>query len=138
MTTSKTAKTEKFGWNEENGAVAVSMYEKMLANPEQGIEYANTDGLTEIKEAVGANSAVQVRSKLVSAKVYQKADTPRKVGGASSLRKAHYVRVIGKHAVAAGLVKESDDLASLEQCKLETLDVVAKMLGFDEEVKASV
>lgn len=133
-----TTKTEKFAWNETNAAEAIALYEAMLANPEQGLDYANTDGLTEIKNAVGANSPVQVRSKLVSAKVYQKADAPRKVGGGSSLRKAHYVRVMAKHAVADGLIEDADDLASLEQCKLETLDTLAKMLGIVDEVKASV
>lgn len=133
-----TTKTEKFAWNEENAAKAIELYEAMIANPEQGLDFANTDGLKEISDAVGAGSAVRVRSKLVTSKVYQKADTPRKVGGGSSLRKAHYVRVVAKHALADGLIEDADELASLEQCKLETLDTLAKMLGLVDEVKASV
>ncbi|WCX68694.1 DNA binding protein [Salmonella phage GSW6] len=102
---------------------------------DSGIEFANTDGLKEIAAAVGAASPVSVRSKLTSAKVYQKSDKPRKVGGGSSIRKAHYVRVIAKHAIDSGIVKDADDLASLESAKLETLDAVAQLLGVAEEVK---
>lgn len=134
--TTKNAKTEKFGWNEENAAVAITMYQNLLA--EKGVEYANSDGLKEIQQEVGAESMVKVRSKLVSSKVYQKADTPRKVGGASSLRKAHYVRVFAKHAIEAGLIESADDLASMEQMKLEQLETLAQMFNVSEEVKASV
>lgn len=138
MTTTKTAKAEKFVWNEENTATAVSMYEGFIAEGGEGLEYANGDGLKAISEAVGAGSMVKVRSKLVSAKVYQKADTPRKVGGASSLRKAHFVRVFAKHAIEGELIESADDLASMEQMKLEQLETLAKMFGVYDEVKASV
>lgn len=121
-----TVKTEKFGWNEENAAVAVSMYEKSIA--ENGVEVANVDTLVDIMRAVGCNSTTQVRSKLVSSKVYQKSDKPRKVGGGSTLRKAHYVRAFAKAAIEQGIIEDGDDLASLELPKMETLEVLAKML----------
>lgn len=133
MSNVKTEKTAKFAWNEENTEKAVSMYSEMVAK--SGIEFANSDGLKEIAAAVGAASPVSVRSKLTSAKAYQKSDKPRKVGGGSSVRKAHYVRVIAKHAIDSGIVKDADDLASLESAKLETLDAVAQLLGVAEEVK---
>ncbi|WP_349043560.1 hypothetical protein [Brucella melitensis] len=133
MSNVKTEKAAKFSWNEENTEKAVSMYSEMVAK--SGIEFANTDGLKEIAAAVGAASPVSVRSKLTSAKAYQKSDKPRKVGGGSSIRKAHYVRVIAKHAIDSGIVKDADDLASLESAKLETLDAVAQLLGVAEEVK---
>lgn len=133
MSNVKTEKTAKFAWNEENTEKAVSMYSEMIAK--SGIEFANSDGLKEIAAAVGAASPVSVRSKLTSAKAYQKSDKPRKVGGGSSVRKAHYVRVIAKHAIDSGIVKDADDLASLESAKLETLDAVAQLLGVAEEVK---
>ncbi|QXN67496.1 hypothetical protein [Klebsiella phage vB_Kpn_3] len=108
-------KTAKFAWNEENTEKAVSMYQEI--NEKKGFEFANSDGLKEIAKAVGAASPVSVRSKLTSAKAYQKSDKPRKVGGGSSIRKAHYVRVIAKHAIDSGIIKDADDLASLEKCK---------------------
>ena len=133
MSNVKTEKAAKFAWNEENSAKAVSMYQDIVAK--SGVEFANSDGLKEIAAAVGAASPVSVRSKLTSAKAYQKSDKPRKVGGGSSVRKAHYVRVIAKHAIDSGIVKDADDLASLESAKLETLDAVAQLLGVAEEVK---
>uniref|UniRef100_A0AAU8GK28 A2 protein n=1 Tax=Salmonella phage PMBT31 TaxID=3153514 RepID=A0AAU8GK28_9CAUD len=133
MSNVKTEKAAKFSWNEENTEKAVSMYSEMVAK--SGVEFANTDGLKEIAAAVGAASPVSVRSKLTSAKAYQKSDKPRKVGGGSSIRKAHYVRVIAKHAIDSGIIKDADDLASLESAKLETLDAVAQLLGVAEEVK---
>lgn len=133
MSNVKTEKTAKFSWNEENTEKAVSMYNAFVKD--SGIEFANSDGLKEIASAVGAASPVSVRSKLTSAKAYQKSDKPRKVGGGSSVRKAHYVRVIAKHAIDSGIVKDADDLASLESAKLETLDAVAQLLGVAEEVK---
>ncbi|QPI15449.1 A2 protein [Salmonella phage GEC_vB_N7] len=133
MSNVKTEKTAKFSWNEENTEKAVSMYNAFVKD--SGIEFANTDGLKEIASAVGAASPVSVRSKLTSAKAYQKSDKPRKVGGGSSVRKAHYVRVMAKHAIDAGVIKDADDLASLESAKLETLEAVAQLLGVAEEVK---
>lgn len=133
MSNVKTEKAAKFSWNEENTEKAVSMYSEMIEK--SGVEFANSDGLKEIAAAVGAASPVSVRSKLTSAKAYQKSDKPRKVGGGSSVRKAHYVRVIAKHAIDSGIVKDADDLASLESAKLETLDAVAQLLGVAEEVK---
>ncbi|EJO9576431.1 hypothetical protein NU597_004369 [Salmonella enterica] len=133
MSNVKTEKTAKFSWNEENTEKAVSMYSEMIEK--SGVEFANSDGLKEIAAAVGAASPVSVRSKLTSAKAYQKSDKPRKVGGGSSIRKAHYVRVIAKHAIDAGVIKDADDLASLESAKLETLDAVAQLLGVADEVK---
>ena len=133
MSNVKTEKAAKFAWNEENTEKAVSMYSEMVAK--SGVEFANSDGLKEIAKAVGAASPVSVRSKLTSAKAYQKSDKPRKVGGGSSVRKAHYVRVIAKHAIDSGIVKDADDLASLESAKLETLDAVAQLLGVADEVK---
>lgn len=133
MSNVKTEKATKFSWNEENTEKAVSMYNTFVKD--SGIEFANTDGLKEIAAAVGAASPVSVRSKLTSAKAYQKSDKPRKVGGGSSVRKAHYVRVMAKHAIDAGVIKDADDLASLESAKLETLEAVAQLLGVAEEVK---
>ena len=128
-------KTEKFAWNETNTATAISMYEGIIAS--DGLEVANSQGLIDIAKAVGAESHVKVRSKLVSAKVYQKSDKPRKVGGGSSLRKAHYVRVLTQHALADGFIEDADGLASLEQMKLDQLDVIARMVGVQDEVKES-
>lgn len=127
-----TTKTEKFAWDETNSATAIAMYEEIIAT--DGLEVANSQGLLDIAKAVGAESHVKVRSKLVSAKVYQKADKPRKVGGGSSLRKAHYVRVFTNHALESELISDADGLASLEQMKLEQLDVLARMLDVRDEV----
>ncbi|QIN99408.1 putative A2 protein [Salmonella phage oselot] len=133
MSNVKTEKAAKFSWNEENTQKAVSLYSEMIEK--NGVEFANSDGLKEIAAAVGAASPVSVRSKLTSAKAYQKSDKPRKVGGGSSIRKAHYVRVIAKHAIDSGIIKDADDLASLESAKLETLEAVAQLLGVADEVK---
>ncbi|VCU43832.1 DNA binding protein [Escherichia phage vB_Eco_mar003J3] len=133
MSNVKTEKAAKFSWNEENTQKAVSLYSEMIEK--NGVEFANSDGLKEIAAAVGAASPVSVRSKLTSAKAYQKSDKPRKVGGGSSIRKAHYVRVIAKHAIDSGIIKDADDLASLESAKLETLEAMAQLLGVVDEVK---
>ena len=129
------AKEEKFAWNDDNSAIAVSRYEAIIA--ESGIDVANTDGLITISNEIGAGSPVKVRSKLVSAGVYQKAEKARKIGGGSSVRKAHYVRVLTQHAIADGLIEDADGLASLEQMKLDQLDVIARMVGVQDEVKES-
>lgn len=131
MSKETNVKASKF-WNEENTATATQLYKAALA--EHGAEYANTEGLVEILEAIKAPSTTAVRSKLVSAKVYEKTDKPRKVGGGSTLRKAHYVRAFAKVATENGLIESADDLASLELPKMETLEVLAKMLNI--EVKA--
>lgn len=135
MSTAKTEKTEKFSWNEKNSEVAITRYTAILA--EDGIEAANTAGLITIANEVGAASPVQVRSKLVSAGIYQKAEKARKVGGGSSVRKAHFVRVFGAHAVEQGIIDNVDEFSSLESVKLDTLEGMAKLLGVLDEVKES-
>lgn len=129
------AKEKKFAWNDDNSAIAVSRYEAIIA--ESGIDVANTDGLITISNEIGAGSPVKVRSKLVSAGVYQKAEKARKIGGGSSVRKAHYVRVFGKHAIEQGLIENTDEFSSLESVKLDALENLAKLLGVFDEVKES-
>ncbi|ATS93989.1 putative A2 protein [Pectobacterium phage DU_PP_V] len=136
MSTAKTTKSDKkeaFSWDDTNSALAVSRYQEIVAA--DGIEAANSTGLATISAELGAGSPVKVRSKLVSAGAYQKADKARKVGGGSSVRKAHYVRVFGKHAVEQELIDDADEFASLESVKLDTLENLAKMLGLSDEVK---
>lgn len=123
----QTQKTETFAWNEENTQQASDLY---LKNVEDLGAVAANERLKQIAETVGAKSAAAVRSKLVSAGVYVKADQPRKIGGASSVRKVHYVRAI----LASAKASQGEDLAegaleSLEQAKMSDLKIVADMLG---------
>lgn len=135
MTTTKTAKavsSSAFSWNEENTEKATNLYQQMVE--ENGAEFAN-ENLKDIATALGAKSAAQVRSKLVSAKVYKKADAPRKVGGGSSIRKIHYVRALTKAAAEKGIDIESDALDSLESSKMSALKVIAQMCGVTVEAE---
>lgn len=131
-----TQKTEKFAWTDENKAQAISLYTAMLENPEQGAAFANGDGLVEIGEAIGQHSVQSIRGKLSAAGVYKPADKVRKVGGGSSLRKAHFIRAFAKVAIDSGFIEDEDEIASLESAKLETLGVIAKMLDIYDDVKA--
>ncbi|CCI88432.1 DNA binding protein [Yersinia phage phiR2-01] len=136
MSNVKTEKAAKFSWNEENTQKAVSLYSEMIEK--SGVEFANSDGLKEIAAAVGAASPVSVRSKLTSAKAYQKSDKPRKVGGGSSIRKAHYVKAFATRAIEAGIIEDADEFASLEAAKLDALEKVAELMGIADEVKQAV
>lgn len=129
MTTKKdAAKTSSTGWNEENTAKAIELYKKALQDG--GAVAANEQSsLKAIADAVGAKSASSVRSKLTSAGEYVKADTPRKVGGGSSIRKAHYVRALVKAANERGLEIDNDALDSLESSKMDALKIIADMVG---------
>lgn len=121
-----TAKTTGFSWDESNTEKATALYSEMVA--EHGAEYAN-ENLKEIAKTLGAKSAAAVRSKLVSAKVYVKADTPRKVGGGSSLRKIHFVRAFVAEAEERGIEVDPDSFDSLESAKMSTLKLVAELAG---------
>ena len=68
------------------------------------------------------------RSKLVSMKVYQKDETVAKVGGASSVRKAHIVRDIAK-----ALGADVEDLESLEKATKATLEALAEAIAESNE-----
>ena len=133
MTTSK----KPFAWNKENTAQAIEMYVAMLENPEKGVVFANTDGLKEIGVEIGQTSIMSIRGKLIAGNVYKKADTPRKIGGGSAIRKAHFVRVFTKHAIEGEATTDDDALLSLESAKLDTLEILANMLGLMDEVKES-
>lgn len=119
-TTTNTKKVEKFTWNEENAAKVVELYEASENDNSQ-------ENLGEIAKAVGARSAKAVQSKLVSMKAYVKADEPRKVGGASSVRKAHYVREIAK-----ALDIDSDVIESMEKANKGALAAILEAVGGDE------
>ena len=71
-----------------------------------------------------------VRAKLVNLKVYQKPEAVAKVGGASSVRKAHLVRDIAKL-----VAMESDDLESLEKATKPTLEALAAAI-FESQKEA--
>lgn len=147
MTTSKTvnAKAPKTaakagnGWTDEATELAINMYQAVLntAGEAGGPENANDPSttLSQIQEAVKAlgvdKSIVAVRSKLISEKVYQKADAPRKVGGGSSLRKVHFVRALAKRALELELIDDIEAFDSLEQAKAEPLKALAKMLEIE-------
>lgn len=133
MKTAKTVNTTKtataaFSWDEENTAKAGQLYTDMVN--ESGVEFAN-ENLKVIAEKLGAKSAAAVRSKLVSAKVYVKADTPRKVGNGTSIRKIHYVRALVKAAEAKGIELESDALDSLESSKMSALKILVETIGVE-------
>lgn len=130
MKTAKTVNTAStsFSWDEETTAKALTMYQTMV--DESGVEFAN-ENLKVIASELGAKSASAVRSKLVSAKAYVKADQPRKVGGGSSIRKIHYVRALTKAAEEKGIELESDALDSLESSKMSALKILAELAGIE-------
>lgn len=135
--TIKTAKTVNasstaFVWDEDTTAKATSQYLEMLN--ENGAEHAN-ENLKEIAKTIGAKSANAVRSKLVSAKVYVKADAPRKVGGGTSVRKIHYVRALVKAAQEKGLDIDDDAFDSLESSKVSALKALAALAGVTVEAE---
>lgn len=126
-----TKATEKFTWNDENTSIVV---EKYLAQHAENAEIANsTDFLNALAKEVGATSGVSVRTKLVNVGKYTKGEV-RKVGGGSSVRKAHYVRALEKVALEAD-IGEKGDFDSLESCKMDTLKLLARLIpGVDEEI----
>lgn len=128
--TTVNAKSTAWSWNEENSEKAITMYKAVLeeSGPEVANEQAN---LKKIAQAVGAKSASSVRSKLTSAKVYVKADTPRKVGGGTTLRKIHFVRALSKKAEEMGIEADSDSFDSLESAKMSTLKLLAEMMELE-------
>lgn len=129
MTTEKT-KSVAFSWDEPNTEKAITMYKAILEA--EGPEVANEQSnLKAIAQAVGAKSASSVRSKLTSAKVYVKADTPRKVGGGTTLRKIHFVRALSKKAEELGIEADSDSFDSLESAKMSTLKLLAEMMELE-------
>lgn len=102
-----------FEWNEETTNKAVSMYEELIANND--VSTANSKASLEaIAKEIGAASAQSVRSKLSNEKVYQKAATPRKVGGTSKITKAEIVRGLQKAAQSKGVELNPRKLESLE------------------------
>ena len=125
-TVNTVTKSTAFEWNEETTNKATTLYTTMV--DESGVEFAN-ENLKTIASEVGAKSAAAVRSKLVSAKVYVKADTPRKVGGGSSIRKIHYVRALVKAAKEKGMEIDGDALDSLESSKMSALKILTDLAG---------
>jgi len=137
MTTVKTGakkSTTANGWNEENTAIAIRLYKDALAlsvkEGENNTELANsTETLTAIRDATGAKSIQAVRAKLTVEKVYVKPEFARKVGGGTSIRKAHYVRALLAAANDKGLELDSDAFDSLESGKVSALKSLCDLVG---------
>ena len=111
--TTKT-KPAAFTWDEKTTNRAIEMYKTLLAD--EGKDVANTnDSLLVIAKEIGAKSAQAVRSKLSSAKVYEKAAQARSVGGKVKTAKVHYIRAIRKAAENLGIEVTGRKFESLEQ-----------------------
>lgn len=118
MTTTNTETKKPFAWTEENAARLVELYQASDCDNSAENLKAIADEVTN-----GEKSAKAVQSKLVSMKAYVKTE-PRKVGGASSVRKAHYVR-----AIAETLEIEPKVLESLEGAKKDSLAALLDAIG---------
>ena len=103
---------DPLSWDEA-GEKFAQVKELYLAKKEKdGVLAANdTDWLTSIAEIVGVKGAKAIVGKLAANGIYEKAETPRSVGGVRRVPKVTMIRQIASKLEAAGF---EDALSSLE------------------------
>lgn len=93
-----------------------------VTNKLEQLYEGDNEAIPEIAETLDKTVAA-VRAKLVNMKIYVKPETPRKVGGASSIRKAHIVRDIAKVVDIP-----HDSLESLQNATKPTLEALLEAI----------
>lgn len=108
----ETKTTDPLSWDEE-GTKFAQIKELYLAKKEKdGILAANdTEWLNSIAATIGVKGAKAIVGKLAANGLYEKADTPRSVGGARRVPKVTLIRQMASKLEAAGF---SDALTQLE------------------------
>ena len=117
----ETKAADPLSWDEAKVAQAVELYQAKIA--QDGILAANdTEWLTATAAAIGVKGSKAMIGKLVAMGVYQKAETPRSVGGSKRIPKVTQIRAMAAKLEAAGF---ADALERLEPIEVANSSVIA-------------
>lgn len=117
----ETKAADPLSWDEAKMAQAQAIYEDKIAK--DGIAAANdTEFLTATAEIIGVKGAKAMVGKLAAMGVYQKAETPRSVGGSKRVPKMTQIRQMAAKLDAIGI---ADALEKLEPIEVANSSVIA-------------
>ena len=124
---------DPLSWDEAKVAQAVELYQAKIA--QDGILAANdTEWLTATAAAIGVKGSKAMIGKLVAMGVYQKAETPRSVGGTKRVPKMTQIRAMAAKLDALGI---ADALERLEPIEVANSSVIAFVAEIVEQLEAA-
>ena len=129
----ETKATDPLAWDEAKMAQAQAIYEDKIAK--EGIAAANdTEWLNSTAAAIGVKGAKAMVGKLAAMGVYQKAETPRSVGGSKRVPKMTQIRQMAAKLDAIGI---ADALERLEPIEVANSSVIAFVSEIVDRLEAS-
>ena len=129
----ETKATDPLAWDEAKMAQAVDLYQAKIAK--EGIAAANdTDFLTATAAIIGVKGAKAMIGKLAAMGVYQKAETPRSVGGSKRVPKMTQIRAMAAKLDALGV---ADALEKLEPIEVANSSVIAFVSDLVDRLEAA-
>ena len=124
---------DPLAWDEDKMAQAQAIYEDKIAN--DGIAAANdTEWLNATAGIIGVKGAKAMIGKLAAMGVYQKAETPRSVGGSKRVPKMTQIRAMAAKLDALGV---PDALEKLEPIEVANSSVIAFIAEIVDRLEAS-
>lgn len=125
---------DPLAWDDDKLAQAKELYEAKVAK--DGIAAANdTEWLNSIASTIGVKGSKAIVGKLAVAGVYQKADTPRSIGGAKRVPKPVTIRAM---AIKLERLGYTDALEKLEPLEVANTNVITFLAEVIEKFSASV
>lgn len=129
----ETKATDPLAWDESKMAQAQAIYEDKIAK--DGIAAANdTEWLTATAATIGVKGAKAMVGKLAAMGVYQKAETPRSVGGSKRVPKMTQIRAMAAKLDAIGI---TDALEKLEPIEVANSSVIAFVAEIVDRLEAA-
>lgn len=118
---------DPLSWDDEKMAQAQELYQAKIAK--DGIAAANdTDWLTATAEIIGVKGAKAMVGKLAAMGIYQKAETPRSVGGTKRVPKMTQIRAMAAKLDALGVVDALEKLEPIEVANSSVIAFVAEIV----------
>ena len=131
----ETKAADPLSWDEAKMAQAQAIYEDKIAK--DGIAAANdTEFLTATAAIVGVKGAKAMVGKLAAMGVYQKADTPRSVGGSKRVPKMTQIRQMAAKLDAIGIADALERLEPIEVANSSVIAFVADLVDRLESAHA--
>ena len=126
---------DPLAWDEAKMAQAVELYQAKIAK--DGIAAANdTEWLNSTAATIGVKGAKAMVGKLAAMGVYQKAETPRSVGGSKRVPKMTQIRQMAAKLDAIGIADALEKLEPIEVANSSVIAFVAEIVDRLESAHA--
>ena len=133
----ETKAADPLSWDDAKMAQAVELYQAKIAK--DGIAAANdTEWLNATAEIIGVKGAKAMVGKLAAMGIYQKAETPRSVGGSKRVPKMTQIRQMAAKLDTLGIADALEKLEPIEVANSSVIAFVSEIVDRLESAQKSV